>query len=223
MEDVPTAPAPATGRPLAGTAPVPSALTEPPLPPVRTTPGLRPAMIVLVLAALVVGTIILVGAFSTGGPGARNTPGGGLGAVAGTSLRAAPALGALRPIEQSGQPPNNILRALTLPVGATMVSTADNTTDNGYDEQVTFSSTASQADLLAFFAAQLPRLGWKVESDGSAPGVTGGQQVLAQLAGSDGYYWEAGATVSPTRFPAGGPPTGTTRFTLRLIQVADDD
>ena len=216
VEDLHTAPYVAPEPPAAEAAATP-------VPPPRTTPGMRPAMIVVGLAAVLVLGLIVVGAFSDHGPGSRSTPTRDLGKVSGTSLLAVPALHALGPIEQPGQPPNNVLRALTVPAGATVVSSADNTSDNGYDEQVTFSSTASEAELLTFFSNELPRLGWKIESIGPATGITGSQQVLGQLAGSDGYFWEAGAVISPTIFPPGGPADGVTRFTLRLIQVSDDN
>ena len=53
-------------------------------------------------------------------------------------------------------------------------------------------------------------------------------EILGKQAGNDGWYWEMGVIVLPTTF--GGAGTGatgaapeTTRFTVRLFQVADEE
>ena len=53
--------------------------------------------------------------------------------------------------------------------------------------------------------------------------ANGSVEVLAEKAGDDGWYWEAGAVVSPTTFPTGhGARAESTDFTLRLFQVSDE-
>ena len=47
--------------------------------------------------------------------------------------------------------------------------------------------------------------------------------MLGKLAGTDGYYWEMGATISPTTFGTGAPARGMTNFTIRLFQQSDDE
>jgi hypothetical protein len=199
-------------------------------PPPRST-SLRPAALVggigvLILAIFAVGSAI-VGGSHPPKLSVKNT------VVAGTSLRAEPATTALRPIEQGGEPPANIVDAVPMPGGYSPVSTANNTAAAGqYDEQVRFSINASEEALFRFYKVELPKLGWRVESTGPAKGQPG-VEVIAQKGGSDGWYWEFGAIISPTTF-AKQPPTsqGTasrslaasddvTRFTLRLFQVPD--
>ena len=60
--------------------------------------------------------------------------------------------------------------------------------------------------------------GWQVFDKGPAANDPGALEVLGKLAGSDGYYWEMGATIPPTTFPSGGPARGVTDFTVRLFQ-----
>ena len=47
--------------------------------------------------------------------------------------------------------------------------------------------------------------------------------MLGKLAGTDGYYWQMGAIISPTTFGQGAPPAGWTNFTIRLFQQSDDE
>jgi hypothetical protein len=91
-----------------------------------------------------------------------------------------------------------------------------------FDAQVTLRSTDSQGALLTFFAATMHQQGWQVFDKGAAANNPGALEVLGKLAGTDGYYWEMGATISPTRFGHGAPPSGETDFTIRLLQQNDD-
>ncbi|MHB1584350.1 MAG: hypothetical protein ACYCU7_10540 [Acidimicrobiales bacterium] len=138
-------------------------------------------------------------------------------AVAGTSLRAVPATRALATIEQGGEPPSDIVDAVTIPAGSVRASSAHHQAD-GFDAQVGFAVTASQAAVIDFYRTELHRLGWHVSGPSYARGVRGGVEVLGVKAGSDGWYWELGAVVSPTTF-AGA--RDTTPFFLRLFQVPE--
>ena len=71
-----------------------------------------------------------------------------------------------------------------------------------------FRSDDSQAALLAFFAADMKLQGWQVFDQGAAANNPGALEVLGKLAGSDGYYWEMGATVAPTTFRRAARPAG---------------
>ena len=51
--------------------------------------------------------------------------------------------------------------------------------------------------------------------------MAGGLEVLGKKAGSDGFYWELGAVISPTSFGTGAPATGATSFSLVLVQEPD--
>jgi hypothetical protein len=192
-----------------------------PLPPPRRGPGMRPALVVAGIAVVLVLAFGLTAAFTgqSPPPAPSTTPV----RVAGTSLRATPATAVLKPIEQPGTPPANILDALTVPVGTTATAHTNNSTSaTGYDEQVDLSlAGASQASVIAFYRAQLDTQGWKRISVGPATNEPTTTQVLAQAAGDDGWYWEAGALVSPTVFGSDGKQT--TPFTIRLFQVPDED
>ena len=69
----------------------------------------------------------------------------------------------------------------------------------------------------------MKKQGWQIFSTGPADHEPGGLEVLGKKAGSDGFYWEMGAVISPTTFGAGAPATGATSFTLELFQVQDLD
>ncbi len=184
---------------------------------------MRPAMIVLGLAALILVLFVTIGIVSTQSPAAVKHSDAEV-AVPGISLRAVQAAESLSPIVSTGEPPNNIINAVSVPAGSVRVSHQNNSAGAGqYDAQVTFSSSNSQAALLAFYAADMKVQGWQISDQGAARNDPGALEVLGKLAGSDGYYWEMGATVNATSFRPGGPPRGTTQFTVRLFQVPDPE
>lgn len=189
------------------------------------TPGgfsIRPAMVVLALAVLIVVGFVTLGILSSHSPAPVKTA-GVPSAVPGTALRAEPAAGALRPIVGSGEPPSNIINAVSVPVGSVRISHENNAAGAGqFDAQVTMRSGESQGALLAFFAATMHQQGWQVFDKGAAANNPGALEVLGKLAGTDGYYWEMGATIPPTTFGHGAPSTGETHFTIRLLQQNDD-
>jgi hypothetical protein len=216
-----------------------------PVAPVRHGPGMRPALLVVGIAAglvLVFGVLAVVSSQGSGNSAGTSAPT----KVEGTSLLAVPAAKTLKPIEHPDTPPDNIIDALSLPQGATVLSVTNNTTSaNQYDEQMQFSVNASEAAVVDFYRVELAAKGWKLSGINPATNLPGGIEVLAQKGGDDGWYWEAGAVVSPTTFGAndGGkgseavlsPPTSSaatsrggvgaesTTFTLRLFQEPDED
>jgi hypothetical protein len=184
---------------------------------------MRPAMIVVGLAGLIIVVFVTIGIVSSQPPAAVKHSDATVG-VPGVTLRAVPAAGLLSPIVSAGEPPNNILNAVAVPVGSLRISHQNNSAGAGqYDSQVTFGSGDSQAALLAFYAADMKLQGWQISDQGAARNDPGALQVLGKLAGSDGYYWEMGATVNATTFSSGGPARGTTHFTVRLFQVPDPE
>ncbi|HEY6474310.1 MAG TPA: hypothetical protein VIY26_15560 [Acidimicrobiales bacterium] len=196
---------------------------EPVRPP---TPGgfsIRPAMIVLGLGVLIIAVFVTLGLVSTHPPAPVKTTGAPA-KVPGTPLRSEPAALALTPIIVQGEPPTNIINAVTLPTGAVRISHQNNAAGSGqYDAQITLRSTHTQGALLTFYAAEMHQLGWQVFDKGAAANDPNALEVLGKLAGTDGYYWELGATISPTTFGHGAPPTGDTDFTIRLLQQSDDE
>ncbi len=183
---------------------------------------MRPAMIVVGLAALILVLFVTIGIVSSQSPAAVKHSAALT--VPGVSLRAVPAAGLLAPIVTAGEPPNNVLNAVSVPAGSVRVSHHSNSGGaDQYDSQVVFHSDDSQAALLDFYAADMKVQGWQVFDRGAAANNPGALEVLGKLAGSDGYYWEMGATVSPTTFSKGGPARGVTAFTIRLFQVPDPE
>jgi hypothetical protein len=182
---------------------------------------MRPAMIVLALAVGILAVFLAIGALSSRSPTAARHVGSSV-SVPGSALRSAPATAALAPIVVVGQPPANVVNAVSIPVGSVRIAHHDNSAGSGqYDSQVTLRSGDSQAALLAFYAADMRQRGWQVFDRGPAAHNPGAFEILGKLAGSDGYYWEMGATISPTSFSPGGPPRGQTEFTIRLLQLGD--
>jgi hypothetical protein len=183
---------------------------------------MRPALVVVgVAAALLVGFGALAVLTPTGPEG--TAPSSHPSRVAGTTLRAVPAKAALAPIERSGTPPADILDNLSVPSGAVAHSHRNvNTSSTQYDEQIGFSVDASEAAVVDFYKADLKASGWNVFDVGPASGRAGSVEVLAQKGGSDGWYWEVGAVVSPTSFGRGGA-TQATDFSLRLFQESDEE
>src|SRR6202167_5317022 len=183
---------------------------EPQRPPVPGGISMRPAMIVFGLAALILVVFITIAIVTSQAPAPIKHSDAPVG-VPGVPLRAVPAAGLLSPIVTNGEPPNNILNAVSVPVGSVRISHENNTAGAGqYDEQVTFRSADSQAALLGFFAADMKLQGWQVSDQGAARNDPHALEVLGKLAGSDGYYWDMGATINATTFSPGGPARGTT-------------
>jgi hypothetical protein len=189
------------------------------------TPGgisMRPAMVVLGLAVLILIVFVTIGILTSQSPQpvkSSSAPS----AVSGTSLQAEAAAHLLSPIAIGGEPPDNIVNSVSVPVGSVRISHQNNAAGSGqYDAQVTFRSDSSQAALLTFFAADMKEQGWQVFDKGPAADDQGAFEVLGKLAGTDGYYWEMGATIAATTFGPGAPPHGWTHFTVRLFQQSDE-
>jgi hypothetical protein len=169
--------------------------------------------------------VLFVGlALATSSQPAAVHRGGGVVSVTGSSLKAVPAATALAPIRSQGQPPNNIVNAVDIPVGAVRTSSLNNAGQSGqYDSQITLRSDASQGALLAFYASDMKSQGWQVFDRGPASNDPNALEVLGKLAGTDGYYWEMGVTVQATSFGKGAPAAGDTPFTVRLLQEPDPE
>jgi hypothetical protein len=198
----------------------------PPPPPQRPpTPGgfsIGPAMVVAGVAALILVAFVTIGILTSQAPAPvrhSRVPA----SVAGSAIKAQPAARQLAPIVVGGEPPTNVLNAVDLPAGAVRMSHQNNAAGSGqFDAQVVFRSDESQGALLTFFAAAMKQQGWQIFDKGPAANDPGSLEVLGKLAGTDGYYWEMGATIPPTSFGNGAPAGGQTDFTIRLLQQNDD-
>jgi hypothetical protein len=193
----------------------------PPLPPAGRPFTMKPAAVVLGLAILVL--VVFAGGAALFRSTPAKAPAKGTKSVAGTTLRATGGLDALAPIISAGQPPGNVLNAVTVPAGARRLSHINYAGEaSQYDEAVTFSVAGTEAAVIDFYKVEMKRDGWQIESTGPAdhqPGI----EVLGQIAGDDGWFWEMGTVVEPSTFGAKGTGAASTDFSLRLIQEPDAD
>jgi hypothetical protein len=200
-----------------------NAAVAPLRPPTRGGVSMRPAMIVLGLAVLIIVLFVSLSLATSSQPAPVRTKSAPQ-TVSGSNLKATPAAKALAPIIKAGQPPDNIINAVDIPVGAVRLSSLNNAGESGqYDSQVSLRSDASQGALLAFYASDMKSQGWQVFDRGPAANDPNALEVLGKLAGTDGYYWEMGVTVQPTTFGKGAPASGDTTFTVRLLQEPDPE
>ncbi|HLI44005.1 MAG TPA: hypothetical protein VKU92_06005 [Acidimicrobiales bacterium] len=187
-------------------------------------PSLRPALVVVALAALIVvgGAVLAV----VGTPSARESaPNEVSSRVRGTPLRSEPAAPFLAHIASAGEPPEDVVGSLAVPAGATYRSRASNDRGVGqFDRSVTLSVAAPEKEVARFFRLVLSDEHWvstSITSNGSR------SELLAERNGSDGYQWEVGVIlravhtiVSPALAGSGSSPA-TTTVTIQLYQVGD--
>jgi hypothetical protein len=197
---------------------------EPPRPPPRSGFTMRAAMIVPGIGVLILALFIGAGILTSNPVQTTKTSTHAF-SVPGTPLRAVPGAHDLKVITRSGQPPGNIINAVSIPEGARRTSHVNNSASaqGVYDAQITLTADDSLAALETFYAKDMKKQGWQILSTGPADHVAGGLEVLGKKAGSDGFYWELGAVISPTSFGKGAPAAGDTSFTLELLQEQDPD
>jgi hypothetical protein len=181
---------------------------------------MKPALVVGALALVILVTFSIGAALTKHATPTRPLKTGPT-RVPGSSLLAVPASGALRPIETGGEPPGNVLDDITLPKGSVFSRAANPGLGATYDEEASFSVDASQGAVLGFYQAELAHFGWHTVTSGAAEHQPG-RQIVGEIAGDDGFYWELGVVVSPSTFADGGK-TDVTRFTLRVLQVQDQE
>jgi hypothetical protein len=176
-----------------------------------------PALVVLGIAVLIVVGGVVASALVSGSDTTLSIhkitiPGG-------TVVPLTPAATAMRSIVNAGQPPADILGNLAVPSGSTMVRTVNIDQGAGqFDRTVVFRSGLSSDQVGDLYRALLPRLGWKVLDQGSpATGSAPGTVILFRKGSGDSFYWEVGATVSPTT------SAGSTTFSLELFELPDDN
>ena len=136
----------------------------------------------------------------------------------GTSVPLTPAATAMKSIVSAGEPPADILGNLAVPSGSAVTRTVDADQGAGQFDRTVVLRTGLSADQVAdLYRTLLPRLGWKnIDNASQAPNGPG-PVVLFKKGSGDSFYWEVGATVSPTT------STGTTTFSLELFELPDDN
>ncbi len=176
-----------------------------------------PALIVLGIAVLIVVVGVVTSALASGGTTTLSIH--TIRIPDGTVVPLTPASTAMHTIVSAGQPPADILGNLAVPTDHTVVRTTN--IDQGvgqFDRTVEFRTGLTADQVGDLYRTLLPRLGWKVTDQGSpATGSATGTVILFKKGSGDSFYWEVGATVSPTT------STGSTTFTLELLEVPDDN
>ncbi len=196
-------------------------------PPARRAqpPSLRPALVVLACAAVLSFggfAIALIGSGQAAPPTVT-----GLGTpVPGVNLSAVGASQVLARISSGGAPPSDVLEAVVVPDGARIVSTtSQDASVDQYDRSIYLQVDTSSAELVKFYRTELRRAHWSFL--GTFPLPSGGTELLAQRAGSDGYEWEVGVvvtTVNPSISPSlagDGQSSPVMGLRLRLFEVPD--
>ncbi len=158
-------------------------------PPLTTTTSILPAAAILIVAVLTLAVFLLINFIAS--PHVKGTATtlpvivGGLATEPGHPLAGC---------QQPDNPPGNISPALIAPV--TSVAAGPASMPNGgagdFDCVQSFTTTATSAQVLGFYDAQLRQRGWALFSRGSNSGQP---QLLFQKAGSDTFYWVVGVTV----------------------------
>ncbi len=179
-------------------------------PPLTTTTSLWPAAAVLGLAVLVLGSFMLVNVIAS--PRVQTTSTtlpvvvGGLGLATASPARAL--------CTATDAVPANVASGIVAPLHTTVAHGGHivNQGAGDFDCVEPFTTTnATAGALLNFFDGQLSVRGWNLFSKGSS---TGTPQSLFQKAGSDGFYWIIGITVTAARHDS-------TSWTFRLYQNSE--
>jgi hypothetical protein len=172
------------------------------------------AAIVPICAVVMLVTVILLNMSDPNSPKVGSTP--KLEKVSGLTVSTA---NPFTPLVVAGEPVSDILDAVVIPAGATQLAIPQVGGEaTSFDHSIVFSSPASEQALYTFFHDEMTANGWRIFSTG-APANEKGVELLAQKAGSDGWYWEQGVIVNPTSFSTSG--TQSTHFTVRLYQASD--
>jgi hypothetical protein len=183
-------------------------------------PGVAPtrlwlAAIVPICAVVMLVTVILLNMSDPNSPKVGATP--KLEKVSGLT---ASTVNPFAPLVIAGEPVSDILDSVVVPAGAKQLAIPQVGGEaTSFDNSIVFSSPASEQSLYTFFHDEMQASGWRIFSTG-APVNQSGVELLAQKAGSDGWYWEQGVIVNATTFSANG--SQSTRFSVRLYQASDD-
>lgn len=166
-------------------------MSDEPRAPLTTTTSIWPAAGVLISAVVVLGVFLLVNLVTDQGVKSPTTT---LPVVVG-GLHKAQSSVVLAYCTGASAIPSNINDAFLVPVGTTRQSsgTIPNAGAGDFDCYQPLVTATNSVSLLAFYKTQLEVRGWVLFSQGSS---TRTPQSLFQKAGSDGFYWVVGITVT---------------------------
>jgi hypothetical protein len=179
-------------------------VSDAPKPPLTTTTSIWPAAAVLILAVVVLGSFMLINIVSDQGVTTTTTT---LASVVG-GLNTESSNVILQNCQQPDNPPTNIADAFLVPVStqSTGPTQLPNEGAGDFDCFRPLVTQTSSGALLQYYKTQLEARGWNLFSTGSSDGSP---QVLFQKAGSDGFYWVVGITVTSTT-----PSTTEWKYTI---------
>lgn len=184
-------------------------MNEGPRPPLTTTTSLWPAAAVLGVAVVMLVIFMIINLAANQGIVKETTT--TVPYVVGGLQRDAKPVAALNYCLQSAEIPSNIASAFVFPVG-TSPRPGANTPNSGAGDFDCFepmtTTKANSAALINFFNAQLGVRGWNLFSRGASNGEA---QSLFQKAGSDGFYWVLGVTVTKSN-------ASSVEWTFRIYQ-----
>jgi hypothetical protein len=187
-------------------------VSDEPKAPLTTTTSLWPAAAVLGVAVVMLVVFMVINLLANQGVtklSAAKSP-----VVVGGLKRDTAPGPALMYCRQSQEVPSNINDAFLVPVG-TVARPGANTPNLGagdYDcTQPMTTAHASSSALIDFFNTQLEARGWSLFSKGAS---NGDPQSLFQKAGSDGFYWEVGVTVTKST-------TSSVEWTFQIYQNSE--
>ena len=169
-------------------------MNDAPKPPLTTTTSLWPAAAVLGIAVVMLVVFMVINLTANQGVTKETTT--TVPYVVGGLQRTATPSAALEYCRQRAEVPANIVDAFVFPVGTSPRSGAStpNAGAGDYDcFEPMVTTTATSASLISFFNAQLGVRGWNLFSQGASNGEA---QSLFQKAGTDGFYWVVGVTVT---------------------------
>jgi hypothetical protein len=174
-----------------------------------------PAMIVLGLAV-----VILLGGVAAAALSSGSNPTFTIRHVTlddGTQVDLVPAAVKLHAIVNNDEPPADIIGNLGVPRESVVhgVINSDQHTAQ-FDRTVDLSSQLAQPQVVEAYRRMVTAVGWKVIYQGAAPqGQAGADEILATKGSADGFYWEVGIVVSPTR------ATGSTPYSVEVFETSD--
>jgi hypothetical protein len=181
-------------------------VSDSPKPPLTTTTSIWPAAAVLILAVVVLFSFLLINIVSDQGVTTTTTTVPSV--VGGLNTETSRVI--LQNCQQPDNPPANIADAFVVPVTTESTGPAQlpNEGAGDFDCFRPLITQASSPALLNYYTTQLEARGWNLFSRGAS---NGSPQVLFQKAGSDGFYWIVGITVTASS-------TSSTKWTYTIYQ-----
>jgi len=171
-------------------------MSDSPKPPLTTTTSIWPAATILILAVVMLGSFMLIDVVSSKGVASTTTTTlpNFVGGISSASTSDTQYLTSY--CSHNNEIPRNIADAFVVPTATTLARGA-NIPNQGAGDYDCFQPYVTKgypsSAVLGFYAARLEARGWSLFSHGASNGAP---QSLFQKAGTDGFYWVVGITVT---------------------------